>query len=493
LTGFRIRWGETIWNHFINPFKNEPETLLRIHGSCETGSEILLFFPIKGYTVSMTELADMDEAVQIIKVFGSLDPEKQVEIFKNLSPASRELLLGMVTHPGQVVRRISEEEMFFSIKELGEENAPNLIKFTTGKQLRYILDIDMWKKEIFNAPGSARWLQILAALGEEKILQFIQVSDPELVVSTLRRFVRVEIRNPEVDLLEQMDTLPEFTLDDLFFVEFLVSGYEDVLKNYLEVILGWNSQYYFGLMEELARGLHLEQEEMALHWRRARLLDHGFPDIREALEIYNYLGRNALNESGSDGFEESSIDGVAVDNVLEYPLTIIESDSFFRRCLGSLEDSGEKDRVSRELAHLANKVMIADGLDPGSRDDLVSSLRKVSGYINIALEDLCGSDMSRASNLLASNHMETLFRRGFSLILDLRREIRKRLKTYDGGVENLGHPQAGLVEALLEKRPMYAANFLGEEKTREFQSLDDIHTIRRATEVHSIEDKWEPV
>ena len=168
-------------------------------------------------------------------------------------------------------------------------------------------------------------------------------------------------------------------------------------------------------------------------------------------------------------------------------------ENLFRRCLNEIVDSSELDRLTTELAHLGNKVMVADGQQPGSVNQLYQSLRKVSGYINMALEELCDEDVSKGSALLTANHMEHLFRRGFSLILDLRKEAQELLRQYEGGVENLGHPLAGLVQGLMQPRPYYAGNMIGENEPRSFEKLDDIKSIRRLMSKESIEESWEPI
>jgi hypothetical protein len=135
--------------------------------------------------------------------------------------------------------------------------------------------------------------------------------------------------------------------------------------------------------------------------------------------------------------------------------------------------------------------MVADGRDPGSKDELHGSLKKVSGYINIALEDLCGEDISEALGIIRSNHMEILFRRGFSLILDLRKDAQKLVRNYEGGVENLGHPLAELLTALFQKRPFYASN--AGDKTSEFEQTDDIRKIRELMDHAALDESWEPI
>ncbi|MEJ2717591.1 MAG: DUF6178 family protein [Deltaproteobacteria bacterium] len=433
------------------------------------------------------------EALRIIERFDSLPIEKRLEVFRKLSSQAREELIQTILNPGEIVRRISEEEMYYTIKHLGTENALNLVRATTGKQLKYLLDLELWRKDMFDEYAARRWLEIIDGVGTEKILQFVQVADPELLLICLARLIKVSIRNPDVDLLEQTDTLPAFTLDDLFFVEFRSPAIEETVKHFLEVIFRWNTDYYFGLMEEIARGIHLENEERARKWRQARLADHGFPEFDEATEIYHYLRPSEVLTSPDASTRREADDYSDPRSLLEYPLIIPDTEDLFRRCLNEIEDSAEKDRISMELAHLANKVMVADAREPGSLDEMQRTLRKVSGYINIALEELCGDDTSVGLELLRSNHMEILFRRGFSMILDLRKQAHKLIREYEGGVENLGHPLAELIKGLIQKRPFYAGNVVGEKNGRDFRSVEDIHIIQDLMDTSAIEDRWQPI
>ncbi len=445
----------------------------------------------EGYTINMESRDSVEEAIQIVEIFNTLPVEKRVSIFKDLSAEAREGLISSVARPAEIMRALSPEEVFFTIKELGEENAPGLISATSGSQLLYLLDIDLWKNDMFHTPSAVRWLEIISSIGEDKMLHLLQTSDPELVVTAMSRFIKVQIRNPDLDLVEQRDTLPPFTLDDVFYVDFAVHESQGAIKSFLEVMFEWNTKYYFGLMEELAMGLNLETEEMAGKWRRSRLADKGFPEFDEALEIYQYLLRGQITESSPLSEEEIREEADGFNPCVWYPLKVLSEDTLFKRSLKEISDSRENDRLSVELAHLANKVMVADGRDPGSVDQLQGSLKKVGGYINIALEEFCEDDAYRAAELLRANHVEFLFRRGFSLILDLRKEAQKLLRDYDGGIENVGRPLAELLKGLLQKRPYYAGNVMGEAKVRNFETLRDLESIRDLLDKQTLEESWE--
>jgi hypothetical protein len=429
-----------------------------------------------------------------IKIIDDLPVGKQVEIFKHLSSRAREELVQVVTRPEDLVRNISEEEMFFTVKELGEENAPSLLALTTHKQLLYILDVEFWKKDMLDPQTVSRWLKIIFGLGPEKIKQFVEIADPELITSILNSFIRVVLRDPEVDLLEQLDYLPSFSLDDTFYVEFRIPQIEEVVRSFLETLFQLDTQYYFNLMNGLNAGLPFEQEEMALKWRRARLADKGFPAFDEALEIYQYIQQGSVLIPFSEQIHQRSESEADMKRpVLGYPLKLLSSGTLFKRSLDKIIDPAEKDRISTELAHVANKIMVADNKDPSYVEDLQGSLKKVSGYINMSLEEVCGDDGFFASMVVSSNHMETLFRRGFSIILDLRKQAQTFLRAYEGGIENLGYPLSGLMRGLFQKRPFFANNLLGENKARDFESMGDIRVIRKMLDKNTFEDNWEPI
>ena len=85
----------------------------------------------------MKKPTSTEEAIRIIETFDALPTEQRVEIFRNLSPQAREELIQVTSRPGEITRLISDEEMFFTIKDLGEENALGLVRATTGRQLQY--------------------------------------------------------------------------------------------------------------------------------------------------------------------------------------------------------------------------------------------------------------------------------------------------------------------------------------------------------------------
>lgn len=429
--------------------------------------------------------------LKVIDQFNSLDIDQKLSIFGNLPPQAREDLIGLVARPGEIIRRVSEEEMFFTIKDLGEENAERLVAMTTGRQLMYLLDIDLWTQKGLNVVSVTRWFQIIVGIGEEKVLQLVQVSDPELLCSLLNKAVFVKMKDPDIDLTEQLDFLPPFTLDNTFFVDFRIPLIEDCVKEFLDCIFRYDSAYYMKLMQSLASGWLPEFEDSAYRWRSARLADHGFPDFDEALEIYSLFNPALIRTSNTESGPVDETPGVDTKKLLTYPTVVLNGKNLFEKTVAGINNHEIRDRIASEIAHVANRIMVADCLDPGSISALKATLEKTGGYINLGLEEVLSREPVSAQTVLEANHMEYLFRHGYTLIMQLQYEGRRFLKDCEGGLENLGLPLAPLMSGLLLKRPVFDPGAAESSSRREFQFLSDLELIRNVMKANRDGVNWE--
>ena len=432
-----------------------------------------------------------DDYLKVIDQFNSLGLDQKLQIFGNLPSKTREDLIAVVSRPGEIVRKISEEEMFFTIKDLGEENAQNLIALTTGRQLMYLLDIDLWTRNDLNVASIAKWFRILAGIGEDKILQLVQITDPELLCSILNRAIFVKLKYPDIDLTEQLDFLPPFTLDNSYFIDFKIPSIEDCVKEFLDCIFRHDSNYYMKLVQALTTGWLAEYEDTAYKWRSARLADHGFPNFEEAIDIYSLFNPALINttEKSSECFDNP--EDLVDSRLLKYPAVILKGRNAFEKTLSGIQDDGLRDRINSEIAHVANKVMVADGKDAGSITELKNSLEKTSGYINLAIEDVARRQQVGLLDIICSNHMEHLFRHGYTLIMQTQYKAKRFILEREGGVENLGLPLAPLLTGLLQKRPIFDPAGIDSGTKRDFQFLSDLQMIDKMMETADREDNWE--
>jgi hypothetical protein len=120
---------------------------------------------------------------------------------------------------------------------------------------------------------------------------------------------------------------------------------------------------------------------------------------------------------------------------------------------------GIAEEVANDLVLLINKVISADRIDPGDDKELRSATGRVYALLNLALENLCGSDVAAAAQLLAERYPEDLFRYGFSLTLALQQRARALAASpiaplldgpFRAGVEILRRDRPGFYEGISE-------------------------------------------
>ncbi len=190
--------------------------------------------------------------------------------------------------------RISPEDIYFTVRHLEPENSMSIFSACSDEQLIYVLDLELWRRDVLDPQASQKWMELITLAGSRKIVQFLESCDPELVVAVMNNLMEVTARNFDVDLIEQMDNLRIETLEDIFLVYFKDPDSELFLRNFLDTAFAWNPYYYLDLMSSLVLGIRSDYEELALKWRKSRLYDHGFPDLEDAFQVYSYTPKNAI-------------------------------------------------------------------------------------------------------------------------------------------------------------------------------------------------------
>ena len=99
--------------------------------------------------------------------------------------------------------------------------------------------------------------------------------------------------------------------------------------------------------------------------------------------------------------------------------------------------------------------------------------------MNLALERLCGREVSKAEQILRGHSLVELFRVGFGLALKMKWEAERWLKEswfhgqgFDFDV--WGEPWGAILAGMLERRPQLYAGPKGEEEYRDFEWLSEL-------------------
>ncbi len=366
----------------------------------------------------------------------------------------------------ELTRALPAQELYSLLKEVGEESALELLEMATTGQLQFILDIEAWDRFTFSVERAARWLDYFLTTFEDRSLTLLAELDMEFLALFLNNTVIVGggVR----DLLGDEERLADWdhSFDDIYFLKFCLPDYRNLVMRLLDLLFRLDPPLYQALMEETRGELTIELEEICLQLRMGRLADEGFPPLEEAISIYARL--NPATFAPASGKEE--ISGETAPPPL--PAFAGQDATLLQRTLEVVDSP----TLRRECKYLLNNALVADGITPGDRDGLSSTMERVGGLLNIALEYLSGGDKERARTIITGEHLKRLFQLGYSLLLPLR-DRALALKTANYATDKV-------LIGLRNKRPRFylGIDWDGADGYREFRELADVRKMERFLE-----------
>jgi hypothetical protein len=396
-----------------------------------------------------------------IRAILSLPAEERLETILNSSD------------PGELVAQIPETDLFLTIKELGIREGVDLISLATPEQTTHLLDLDLWEKDQLSKDKIVVWLEALEACGKEKLKQFFETLDSELVVAIFQKLIRVvKVENPDDHSSEESDK--GFTLDGYYYSQFLSEKDGPLVTRLLKYLQADDSLYYQNLLEWVHLRLPLEEEETALQWRRGRLADHGFPDFYEALEIYQYIPPEQVRQD--------KLPDLSIPEASFYPPSHLESageGSFLYAALNRGVEERQRTRIKWELAHLANQITVADGAEINEPVSIFQSVQKAFQLLDLGLRHLSQDDLGRAGEVLSHLPLIRIFQAGYSLGLELKYRAEAIIRRGDWyreilrREEILDSPFMETIKGLFFKRPLFYDR-PGGGNYRPFQDLREL-------------------
>jgi hypothetical protein len=411
---------------------------------------------------------------QIQKSFNSLPVDQQVNLVLGARGKERLRTLFFSNNPKELVEKLPELEVFLTVKEVGRSDAIDLVTLTTPEQFQYLLDLDLWKKDGLDPEKVIHWLEILLESGEERVIEFIRSSDPEHLCLLLITFLH--ITKPEGEPTELMERNLPFTLDREYFVTFRKAEIRPVFQPFLEILYRYDSDTYRRLMESLLGELESDIEETAYRFRNARLADYGFPDVEQAMEIYQFVNPGTL--LGEVEPLKAALPDISDKTHPTFYLMAQGDGPFFSTVLSRITDPLVQDRLREELAGLCNKAMVAELIDLFDVGEMEWVVRKVFHYLNLGLQGLSGEDEGRAVQILRSVSLQKVFQAGVGSALLLRRKAETLLKGpwFKGDRNNLRFLDSidqERVEGVLKRKPGISRNGVVDD----FRNLQDLKEI----------------
>lgn len=387
-----------------------------------------------------------------------------------------------------LVARLSVHDFYFTVKEVGAEDATPLLSLAKVEQLDHLFGLEWWLKDRVQPARALEWLSLLDRVGRGRLLAWLCHADFELLVALFKKWIRVALAPEDVDPLEAREILPRNTLDDQYYWDAAYPQYEDLLERMLSLLFEVHSGFYRELLNHVIWASEAQMEEEAHRFNRGRLEDEGIPDFHEALGIYQSVDERALRQDGTVPPRKHA-DGIQPPL---FTVALIPPRDTLGTALEKLGDEGLMEALRVELAALANKVVIADGLSLETPEALRGAMEKVSAYVSIGLEAMSAGYGDVAGGILGSVYLERLFQLGYAKVARVRKRFREILRTgwlsrWPTGIGCLDPEWVEAGELLLLKAPKISRRVpgadLGEDKPDHFRSMDDLHRAEEWVEM----------
>lgn len=368
--------------------------------------------------------------------------------------------------PEALVTRLPVQDFYLLVRELGTEDAGELLAMASTRQLTALIDFDGWPTDQLDPEAALRWLALLLETGEEQVLRTMKELDFGLLVLLIGKQITV-LRAPG-DLTDDDVRVEATRREGGYELAYRDPEHAKEVAALLDILYRLDSDYFSTTLEAIRWEMGAELEEDVYQQRCGRLLDLGLVDPHDALGVYARIdpARFAAatmhrRPAPAYGDEASSA------------LILLES-ARPGGLLGAVMREGIAEAVANDLVFLINKVLSADRVDIGEEREVRAATERVYALLNLALEHLCGHDVQAAAQLLAERYPEDLFRYGFSLTLELRQRARELSATPIAPF--LDGPFRAGIASLRRDRPLFYEGITGTDRTTErlFASIADL-------------------
>jgi len=350
------------------------------------------------------------------KNFSNLPFDKQVEIInQSLLKDKGELILDSDS-PETIIKEMVPENFYQVLINIDKDAWPDFFKHADSNQMVFTSDFECWEKDIINKDHLLSWIDMLYLSGEEVILKWILDVDFEFLVGGLMDFIEV-IKTEHLELIDEyIGDRPFFTLDNMYYV-CIDSNNLQPIKRVLEMLFVDHKKTYISLLESLIATGKAEIIEAAYKFRNDRLTIFGFPDKEESFRIYlpiedwNLISPKEHMKDFSDISNKNQL----------YPVFENKGVLFIDKVLDICHSHHDfLSEFTFEITSITNKIIICENMDFTDNDTTLKALFRVKRFLSIALEELSLNNIEAAKNILERYWLEDIFRRGITLIRQLK-------------------------------------------------------------------------
>lgn len=379
---------------------------------------------------------------------------------KFLQPQERMALILADPDRQSLVRGMQPQELYWLIKEIGIADAAGLMCLAAPDQLVFIMDIELWQGWSFAANKGVEFFGYLLEGGDEQLQELLPHLDFKLLTLFLGKELLVGGGIGDLTAEEEQLTHWDHTFDDVFMFNFRNPAHAGVVGTFLERLCRIDYPLYIALMENVRSDIDVEQEEECFHFRSGRLQDLGFPPLDEARALYSRVNPGTFTVAN----DKKLLPGG--DDVVLPELTFAQA-TLLQRVMPLVETP----ELRMELNYLINSALVAEDAPFADIEAMNVVLQRVCGYLNIALEYLCGDDEQKGAETLSGEYLKRLFQLGFSILLKLKDMAEK--------LAGEGYETGKVLTGLKSSRPQFYRGLDpdGADGYREFRDMADVRKM----------------
>ncbi|MGD8563726.1 MAG: DUF6178 family protein [Desulfarculaceae bacterium] len=417
------------------------------------------------------------------KLWQKLSPEERLRVILAARGNERERLITLARDSKDLVQILPPDEFMRTVLEVGQDDAGMLLELCSDEQLTYLLDLTGWVDGRLAPVRYESWIPLIMRAGALRLGRWLASTDLEVLALMGAHWFQVVKYVPSSDEQEPPDDLPPFTLDGIYHLKFRNNDSAELVAQVLVHLKSETPHRYEEVMETMLWEPASLLAEQAQRWRQGRLMDHGFPDRLEALELW---AKPRLQETDWSHLPEKASLGFMAGAPARSDAVIglLTPEQTLPQVAGAL-DGPAADALRAELAYIANCGVQALGADPTQPEQVEKAAQESLGLVNLGLELAAQAEPGSAAAIVARVGLPALARKGARAV----RELNQRawallkegwLKEIPAGVHVLDEPLDRCLAGLIFPRPRYFdPNLPGHREYRSFLSLADLEQSRR--------------
>ncbi len=391
--------------------------------------------------------------------------------------------------PEQFIRTLPAQSIYYVLKQNGLGSSLELLGMLTLEQLRFVLDLDLWRDNQLNEDAFWEWLSLVDTEGDFTLLQReLKSLDLKILALIVQRYIEVTsfeepTENPPATGFYTPDkgyTWIHININD--------SSRHFYLARFLALVFESSAELFYQILSvpNVATGSVLEED--ALEDRNKRLEAEGIPTMERSAEILSLLSVAEATAILEEANNHDIIEGIrGIETLLfDSPCDLILS-----RILASGGEHAEE-----ELTLVMNSAIVRYKVDHTDPEIVTLMASKIKGALSIGVERLLLTNEERSiEDIYKVLGATKLVRLGLTLLGELFKLTRKI--DQDKLTQLAEDPiKFGIIAALRQPFPEAPKFFLEDGSIEEvagkltpgyraISSLKDIENLKRAVE-HSL-------